>query len=70
MPPTTKRKLTPDVRAARRALKAKGYTYEQAATALGRSPQHIAMVLTCHGRKSAELLQRIHDLPDNPNPTN
>ena len=59
----TKRKLTPEVIAARHALKDKGYTYRQAAKTLGRSYQHIAIVLTCNHRVSKILLERIHALP-------
>ena len=61
---TTKRKLTPDVKAARRALRQKGYTYETAAPLLGVTVPHLGAVLTCNGRTSLSLLKRIHQLPN------
>ena len=60
----TKRKLTPQVKAARQALRKKGYTYQTAAPLLKVTVPHLGAVLTCNGRESASLLKRIHALPD------
>lgn len=59
---TTKNAISKDVRAARSALKAKGYTYHEAANHLGYSYGHLAQVLT-GARVSGRLLRRIHGLP-------
>lgn len=63
MPRTTKNAITKDVRAARRILKRRGWTYQEAAAALGCSYGHLALVLICR-RVSRRLLQRIAELPD------
>jgi lambda repressor-like predicted transcriptional regulator len=47
---------------AKRALKAKGWTYRSAAPELGVCYQHLALVLT-HRRESRRLCQRIAALP-------
>lgn len=56
-----KNTITKDVRAARTALKRAGYTYHEAAEALGVSYGHLAMVLACH-RQSKRLLVAISNL--------
>lgn len=60
---TTEKAISKDVTRARRALKAKGYTYHEAARQLGYSYGHLAQVLTCT-RVSERLLRRIHELPE------
>lgn len=60
---TTEKAISKDVRSARRALKAKGYTYHLAARELGYSYGHLAQVLTCT-RDSQRLLDRIQSLPN------
>lgn len=57
-----KNAITKEVSTARRALKRAGYTYHEAADALGVSYGHLAMVLACH-RQSKRLLSAILDLP-------
>lgn len=56
-----KNAITKEVGAARRALKRAGYTYHEAAHALGVSYGHLAMVLACH-RESKRLLAAILEL--------
>lgn len=46
---------------AKESLERTGYTYHEAADALGVSYGHLAMVLACH-RKSKRLLKAISDL--------
>jgi transcriptional regulator with XRE-family HTH domain len=60
---TTKNAITKDVRAARRTLKRRGWTYQEAAGELGCSYGHLALVLTCR-RESRRLLERIAEIRD------
>jgi len=64
-PTITKR--SPDIQAARNALRRKGWTQAAAAQHLGISAVHMCYVLT--GRRvSRRLLSQIHALPECPNP--
>lgn len=64
---TTTTKRSPDIQAARNALRRKGWTQAAAARHLGVSAVHLCYVLT--GRRvSVRLIASIHALPDCPTP--
>lgn len=56
------RQYSPEIVAARSAMKNKGWSYRTAAVFLGVTYQHICLVLT-EERQSKSLLRRIHALP-------
>jgi transcriptional regulator len=67
MPTTATKKLSPEVQAAREALRDKGWTKAEVARQLGLTRIHVSYVLNGH-RQSRRILSAISRLPKNPNP--
>lgn len=63
MSPKLQSKTNFQVRAARKALRSKGHTYESAAQILGVTFSHLSKVMT-GARESRILCQRIESLPN------
>lgn len=60
-------KRPPEIQAARKTLRGRGWTITSAAAELKVTRHHLSLVLNGH-RISARILKDIQDLPEHPNP--